>query len=103
MIGLIALAAALNSNVSGDLSGTAGVCIRWDGPEHISDAIVVAGSGNAALDAAIPSTIEAMRWQRPAPPYHLTWVGIVFTAQGEPSNMALPDCSHYALPKLPAK
>jgi uncharacterized NAD(P)/FAD-binding protein YdhS len=100
MIGSLMLIVALNTTIPIDLSGTAGLCIRWDGPEHISDAIVVVSSGNPALDEAVPSLIRARRWQRPDP-YNHGWVGIAFTAQSKPLDMAPPDCSRYRLPELP--
>jgi TonB family protein len=101
MIGLLALAAATGASQSNaDLRGTAGVCIRWDRPAHVADAVVVVSSGNPKLDAALPDTIRAMK-EWPAPDaYDGGWVGINFAVAGDPGNdRPLPDCSQYRLPK----
>ncbi len=102
MIGSLILAATLGSTTPIYLNGTVGLCIRWDGPEHIGDAVVVASSGNPALDEPVPAMIKALRWQCPDP-YDRGWVGIVYAAQGKPSEMARPDCSRYPLPKRSGK
>ena len=99
MILLVTLMAALAASPDGtdDLHGTAGVCIRWDGPQHIADAVVVQSSGNPILDASLPATIKAMAWQRPEPPYNGGWMGVTFAVSGSPSEMPLPNCDR--LPK----
>ena len=117
MIGLLLIAATMQADAAVDLSGTTGVCIRWDGPEHIGGAVVVVSSGNAVLDAAIPSTLENIRWQRPDPPCRGGWLGIIFTAEGEaaampyriaqnmdyripPGSSSNPDCRLWMAPAL---
>lgn len=88
MIGLLALAAATTgaSQSNADLRGTAGVCIRWDRPAHVADAVVVVSSGYPTLDALLPDTIRAMK-EWPAPDaYDGGWVGINFAVAGDTAN-----------------
>jgi TonB family protein len=101
MIVLFALAAAMTgvSANNADLRGTAGVCIRWDRPAHVADAVVVESSGNPTLDAALPGTIKEMK-EWPAPDaYDGGWVGVNFSVAGDTDDRPLPDCSRYRLPK----
>jgi uncharacterized NAD(P)/FAD-binding protein YdhS len=99
MIGLLIMLAFQATDDNADLRGTVGMCIRWDGPEHIGDAVVVVSSGNPTLDAAMPATVKAMKWNRPNPPYSGGWIGINFAVAGGATDSALPDCTKYELPK----
>ena len=99
MIGLAMMLAAQVASDNADLRGTVGMCIRWDGPAHIGDAVVVVSSGNPTLDAAMPATVKAMEWKRPNPPYSGSWIGITFAVAEGTTNMPLPDCTKYPLPK----
>lgn len=86
-----------------DLRGTAEVCIRWDGPCHIADAVVVRPSGNPMLDASLPATIKAMAWQHPDQPYNGGWMGVTVAVIGAPSEMPLPSCDKLSKPLSAAK
>ena len=82
------------------LRGTVGVCIRWGAdPNHVADAVVVVPSGNPTLDDAIPNTIRAMTWERPAHDYHGEWVGITMAVSGGTSKIPLPTCDPKRLPR----
>jgi hypothetical protein len=88
-------------NVGPSLRGTVGVCIRWVGdPHHIADAVVVAPSGNAALDQSIPASVRGMAWDEPDGEYHGEWVGITLKVAGGTGEMPLPKCDAEKLPKL---
>lgn len=85
-------------------AGDAGLCVRWgDDPDHVADAVVVAGSGDPALDRKLPGNIKKARMRRPASAaYKGQWVGIAMSTTPGRSLMAVPKCGHLPLPK-PAK
>lgn len=95
-----AVAQGANQAAGSDLRGTAGVCVRWDGPTHVADAVVVVSSGNPTLDRALPDTIRNMAWQAPDPPYHGEWVGITMAVAGAQASMPLPSCASLPAPPL---
>jgi hypothetical protein len=95
---MLMIAALLEPDGEVDLRGTAGICVRWDGPTHVADAVVVVSSGNPALDAALPETIKAMEWQRPAPPYAGGWIGITMAVEGAADSIPLPNCAELQAP-----
>jgi hypothetical protein len=84
------------------LKGTVGVCVRWGAdPHHVAEAVVVVGSGNAALDEATPRSVEGMTWERPTgAQYHGEWVGITLSFDEPATTPAppLPSCASLKMP-----
>ena len=94
-----ALQPAVSTQDDADLRGTAGVCIRWaDDPDHVADAVVVVGSGNAELDQAMPPS--NMKWKRHSSPnYKGEWIGVWMAVNEPGSNRPLPRCNALPLRK----
>ena len=79
----------------------AGVCVRWNGEDilHVAEAVVVAPSGNPALDKGLPDSIRKMQWSAPGRYAGGGWMGVVMTVSGAPSEMAPPKCDGLPAPK----
>ncbi|WGM45780.1 hypothetical protein KOAAANKH_00644 [Brevundimonas sp. NIBR10] len=79
------------------LAGVVGVCARWESDSlRVVEVIVVRPSGNATLDAAVPPTVKATAWPKPAGDTG-GWTGRWVAIGGVPIPPGpQPDCS--ALP-----
>ena len=103
---LLAGAAGLAPESQPDpLKGTVGVCIRWGAdPNHVEEAVVVAGSGNPVLDQATPDTVRNMVWPRPTGnSYAGGWIGVNLAVAGDTSVRPLPSCASLKQPKAAAE
>ena len=74
-------------------AGSVGVCVRWGADDrHIEDAVVVAPSGDVALDKSIPDSLRAMTWVRPDGDQG-QWVGVSIALNGGSAAGLRPDCA----------
>lgn len=100
MIGLLAaVAAAAHGMVKTyDLTGTAGICVRWDRPARHVDAVVVTSAGNPVLDAML---LDKARAARPPAfgPMNGHWVGLNVGVNADGPPRPEPDCSKIRITK----
>ena len=94
LAGLLA-SAPVQEVPQGDMTGAAGVCIRWErNARRVKEAVVVTPSGNSNLDRSLPRAIPRMDWPVGIDDNRGQWVGIWYASGGaETPAGALPDCS----------
>lgn len=77
------------------------VCVRWGvDPHHVADAVVVAPSGDAALDKSILSAVRAMNWDKPTGEYDGEWVGVTVGLQPQSRDPGVRQLSREELKRL---